>query len=90
MHSIQTVCVSNWVQERKSCRLKAPQVRLFPELYILNSGVMGLNRLSQWDKEDVRAFISSVLCGAQRKSSTSVSQALKLLALFMSTQEKIL
>lgn len=60
MHSAQTVCVSNWVQERgKSCGLKAPQVRLFPELYILNSGVRGLKRLSQWDKEDVRAFVAS-------------------------------
>lgn len=46
MHCAQTVCVSNWVQERgKSCRLKAPQVRLFPELYILNSGVRGAKEI---------------------------------------------
>lgn len=66
MHCAQTVCVSNWVQERgKSCRLKAPQVQLFPELYILNSGVGGLKRLSQWDKEDVRAFAAAARRGAR-------------------------
>lgn len=73
--------------ERRNCRtLKAPQVQLFSALYILNSGVRGLRRLSQWDEEAVRAFVASALwCTV--KVVTALSQALKLLDLKSSVYE---
>lgn len=48
--------------------LKAPQVQLFSALYILNSEVRGLRRLTQWDKEAVRAFVLPLYCGWVRNA----------------------
>lgn len=62
------------------------KVQFVSALYILNSEVRGLRRLSQWDEEAVRAFVASVLWRAV-KVVTALSQALKLLDLKSSFYE---
>lgn len=62
------------------------KVQFVSALYILNSEVGGLRRLSQWDEEAVRAFVASALWCAV-KVVTALSQAFKLLDLKSSFYE---